>query len=176
MSFQGYQGEVNNQVGHEILGAEEGAQMMQLTQVQLARIVSSAVSQALTQHVQQIANNPTIAATASSAAVQQVQTPIMFDVPVFEGDSAASWLTWSQRVVYRARACGFEAELTAAEGEGLSVGANVFDRSNVDSVRLRNAHAPLITLINNCRGMSLEIVQRGQHRMTLGETLNYTTE
>ena len=34
-------------VGHEVPGAEEGAQMMQLIQVQLAQIVSSAVSQAL---------------------------------------------------------------------------------------------------------------------------------
>ena len=51
MSFQGYQGEVNTQVGHEISGTEEEAQMMQLTQTQLAQIVSSAVSQALTQHV-----------------------------------------------------------------------------------------------------------------------------
>ena len=31
MSFKGYQEEVNPQVGHEIPGAEEGAQMMQLT-------------------------------------------------------------------------------------------------------------------------------------------------
>ena len=55
MSFQGYQGDMNSQVGHEISGAEEGAQMMQLIQVQLAQIVSSAVSQALTtQHVQQV--------------------------------------------------------------------------------------------------------------------------
>ena len=51
MSFQGYQGKVNPQVGHEIPGAEERGQMMQLTQIQLAQIVSSAVSQVLTQHV-----------------------------------------------------------------------------------------------------------------------------
>ena len=73
---------------------------MQLTQVQVTQIVSSAVSQVLTQHVQQAANNLRIAAGASTAAVQQVQTPIKFDVPVFESDSAASWLIRSQRVVY----------------------------------------------------------------------------
>ena len=73
---------------------------MQLTQVQVTQIVSSAVSRVLTQHVQQAANNLRIAAGASTAAVQQVQTLIQFDVPVFEGDSAASWLAWSQRVVY----------------------------------------------------------------------------
>ena len=87
------------------------------------------MSQSLIQHVQQTANSPSRAAAASIAAVQQVLTPIKFDVLIFEGDSAASWLTWSQRVVYQARACGFEAELTAAGGEGLSVGADVFDRS-----------------------------------------------
>ena len=59
--------------------------------------------------------------------MEQVQTPIKFDALVFEGDSAASWLAWSQRVVHQARACGFDAELTAAEGEGLSIGAEVFD-------------------------------------------------
>ena len=61
MSFQGYQGEVNPQAWdeiHFIPGAEEGAQMMQLTQVQLAQIVSSTVNHALTQHAQQTASNP----------------------------------------------------------------------------------------------------------------------
>ena len=48
MSFHGYQRKVNPQVGYDIPGAEEGAQMMQLTQVQLMQIVSSALSQALT--------------------------------------------------------------------------------------------------------------------------------
>ena len=57
MSFQGYQGKGNPQVGHEIQGAEEGAQMMQLTQAQLAQIVTNAVSQALTKDVQQPLNN-----------------------------------------------------------------------------------------------------------------------
>ena len=49
MSFEDYQGEVNPQVGHEIPGADDGSQKMQLTQVQLTR---SAVSQVLTQQMQ----------------------------------------------------------------------------------------------------------------------------
>ena len=65
--------------------------------------------------MQQTANNPPIPAGLSTAAVQQVQTPIKFDVPVFESDSRANWLTWSQRVLYQARVFGFEVELTAAE-------------------------------------------------------------
>ena len=74
MSFQGYQREMNSQVGHEIPGAEEGTQTMQLTQVQLAQVVISAVSQALaTQHVQHTVNNQPIVAAASTSAVQQVQ-------------------------------------------------------------------------------------------------------
>ena len=60
----------------------------------------------------------------------------------------------------QARASGFEDELTAAEGDGLSVGADVFDSSKMDPVRLRNAHVAWMTLINSCSGMSLEIVQR----------------
>ena len=74
---------------------------MQLTRVQLVQIVSSAGRQALTQNVQQTANNLPMAAAASTAAVQQVQAPIKFNVVVFEGDSAARWLTWSQTVEER---------------------------------------------------------------------------
>ena len=72
MPFQGYQGEVKPQLGHEIAGAEEGAHMTQLTQVQFAQIFSSTVSQQVTQHVQYPENNPPITAAASTAAVQQV--------------------------------------------------------------------------------------------------------
>ena len=68
--------------------------------------------------------------TQNTTAAQQFQTPIKFDVSAFEGDSTTSWLAWSQRVLYQARANGFENELTAAEGDGLSVGADVFDTSN----------------------------------------------
>ena len=78
MSFQGYQGEMDPQVGHEIPGAEEGAQIMQLTQVQLAQIVinSSAVSQVLTQHMQQTARNPPLAAAAGTIPHQVRNTRI----------------------------------------------------------------------------------------------------
>ena len=90
--------------------------------------------------MEQTGSNPPLAAAPSTDAVQQVQSPTKFEIPAFEGDSAGSWLTWSQKVVYQARVCGFEAELTAAEGEGLSIGADVSDGSNVDPVRSRNAH------------------------------------
>ena len=167
MSAQGTQGEVNPLVGvgHEIPGANNGAQVIQLAQVEIAQIVSNAVSQALTHQIQQLVNSlsSTTAAnhvTQNTPAAQQFQPPIKFDVPAFEGDSTASWLTWSQRVLYQVRASGFENELTAAVGDGLSVGADVFDSSNVDPVRLRNAHAAWMILINSCSGMALEIVQR----------------
>ena len=62
--------------------------------------------------------------------------------------------------MYQARASGFQDELTVAEGDGLSVGADVFDSSNVDPVRSRNAHVAWMTLINSCSGMVLEIMQR----------------
>ena len=97
--------------------------------------------------------------TQNTTAAQQFQTPIKFDVPAFEGDSTPSWLTRSQRVLYQAGPSGFKDELTAAEGNGLSVGADVFDSSKVDPVRLQNAHVAWMTLINSCSGMVLEIVQ-----------------
>ena len=167
MSVQGTQGGVDPLVGvgHEVSGANDGAQVIQLTQVEIAHIVSNAVSQALTHQIQQLGNSlaSTTAAnhvTQNTSAAQQFQPPIQFEVPAFEGDSTASWLTWSQRVLYQARASGFENELTAAVGDGLSVGAGVFDSSNVDPVRLRNAHEACMILINSCSGMALEIVQR----------------
>ena len=110
--------------------------------MQIAQIVSNAVSQALTHAIQQIGNSPPSATAANNVpqnttAAQQFQTSIKFDVPAFECDTTASWLTWSQRVF----ASCFGDELTAAEGDGLSVGADVFDSSNnVDPVRLRTAH------------------------------------
>ena len=115
--------------------------------------------------MQQIGNSPPSTTAANNVpqnttAAQQVQTSIKFHVPAFEGDSTASWLTWSQRVLYQAWASGFEAELTAAEGDGLSVGDDVFDSSDVDPVRWRNAHVAWMTLINSYSGMALEIVQR----------------
>ena len=83
MSAQGTQGEENPLVGvgHEIPGAENDAQVIQLTQVQIAQIVSNAVSQALTHQLQQLGNIP---------STQQYQTPIKFDVPAFEGDSSTT--------------------------------------------------------------------------------------
>ena len=51
--------------------------------------------------------------------------------------------------MYQARVCRFEAELTAAEAEGLSVGADVFNGSNVDPVTLQNAHVVWMVLIYN---------------------------
>ena len=167
MFAQGTQGEVDPLVGvgHEIPGANAGTQVIQLAHVQIAQIVSNAVSQSLTHQVQQLGNSlPSATAanhvTQNTTAAQQFQTLIKFDVPAFEGDCTASWLTWSQRVLYQARASGFVNKLTAAVGDGLSVGADVFDSSNIEPVRLRNAHAAWIILINSCSGMGLEIVQR----------------
>ena len=133
--------------------------------MQIAQIVSNAVSQAPTHQMQQIENSPPSATAANyvpqnTTAAQQFQTFTKFNVPAFEGVKTTSWLTWSQRVVYQARASGFGDELTATEGDGLSVGANIFDSSNVDPVRLRNAHVAWMTLINSCSGMALKIVQR----------------
>ena len=107
MSAQGTQGEVDPLVGvgYEISGADDGAQVVQLTQVQIAQIVSNAVSQALTHQIQQLENSPPSATAANhvtqnTTAAQQFQTPIKFNVPAFKGRSTASWLTWSQRVLY----------------------------------------------------------------------------
>ena len=106
-----HQGDVDPQIEHGIPRAKEWSQIMQWGEVQLAQIVNSTVSQALTLQMQQI--------------VQQ-QVPIKYGEPTIEGDCAASWLTWIQRIVYQATTWGFVAELTTAEGEELRVWADVF--------------------------------------------------
>ena len=65
MFFQSYLGELNPQVGHENPRAEERAQIMQLSKVQLAPIVSSAASLAPTQQKQHTGNNPPLATAAN---------------------------------------------------------------------------------------------------------------
>ena len=64
--------------------------------------------------------------------------------------------------MYQTKACGFEVELAAAKGEVLSVGADVFNRSNVDPVRLRNKHLAWMKLIDSCTRMILKIVRRSE--------------
>ena len=95
MSFQATQGEVDPHVRHEIPGADDGAQVVQLTQMQIAQIISNAVSQALTHHSQQIGNSPPSATavnclTQNTTAAKQVQTSTKFDVPAVKDDSTSS--------------------------------------------------------------------------------------
>ena len=79
-------------------GTDYGDPVVKLTQMQIAQVVSIAVSQALTHQMQQIENSPPSATTAAyyvpqnTTTVQQIQTSIRFDVPAFEGDSTASSL------------------------------------------------------------------------------------
>ena len=77
MSSQGNQEDVDPLVGveYEIPGVDDGAHVVYLTQIQIAWIVSNVVSKALTHQM--------------LTAAQQLQTPIKFDVPAFEGDSTA---------------------------------------------------------------------------------------
>ena len=71
MPFQGNQGEVDSLVGHGIRGADDGTQVVQLTQIQIAQIVSNAVSQALTHQMQQIAQ--IVSNAVSQALTHQAQ-------------------------------------------------------------------------------------------------------
>ena len=64
--------------------------------------------------------------------------------------------------MYEARACNFDAKLTTAEREGLSVGADVFYGSNVDAMILRDAQVVWMTVITSWRGIAIKTVQRGE--------------
>ena len=80
MPFQGNQGEVDSLVGHEMSGADYGAQVVQLTLIQIAQIVSNAVSQALTHQMQQIGNSPP-PATAANHVTQNTTAAQSFKHP-----------------------------------------------------------------------------------------------
>ena len=73
MSFQGNQGEVEPQIGHEIPGAADGAQVVQLTQMQIAQILRNTVSQALTHQIQQIGNIPSSATAVNYVSQTRLQ-------------------------------------------------------------------------------------------------------
>ena len=79
MSFQGNQREVDPLVGvgHEIPGADDGAQVVHLTQIQIAQIVSNAVSQALTHQIQQLGNS-SLSATAANHVTQNTTAAQQF--------------------------------------------------------------------------------------------------
>ena len=82
MSFQGNRREVDPLVGvgHEISGADDGAQVVQLTKIQINRIVNNAVSQALTHQMQQIRNSPS-SATAANHVTQNTTAAQLFKHP-----------------------------------------------------------------------------------------------
>ena len=79
MSFQGNQGKVDPLVGvgHEIPGADDGAQVVQLTQIQIGQIVSNAVSQALTHQIPQLGNSPPSATAANHVTQNTTANSIM---------------------------------------------------------------------------------------------------
>ena len=131
MSFQGNQGEIDPLVGigHKIPGADDGAHVVQMTQIQIAQIVNNAVSQALTRQRQQFQTFTKfgvpafegdscccgcfaqIVSNAVSQALthqrRQFQTFIKFGVPAFEGDScyccfshSAHWLPTRKKLLF----------------------------------------------------------------------------
>lgn len=108
------------------------------------------MSQALTQQAQQGANPADTVAIRESIDKPQIQPLVKYHVPTFDGDSA----------MYQARACGFHHESTTAQGEGLCVGAKVFDDRGLHPVIFRNAHAAWITLVNSYKGMVLDIIKK----------------
>lgn len=65
-------------------------------------------------------------------------------------------MTQSQRVLYEARACGFEDELTTVEGSGRSAGGDDFGGFNVDPVGAQNTNLAWMVLVVNLKLCNVE--------------------
>ena len=105
-----------------------GTQETEIDPEQLAQVVATAVAHALPQQQQQQQQQrPREAAAASKIELKD-----------FSGRQE-DWKDWRIEYLAKAEALRFAEELTRHEVRDIIVGAEVFDTSDVDPVRLRQA-------------------------------------
>ena len=115
---------------------------------QLAQVVATAVAQALLQRQEQ----------------QQLQGPreaaaaLKVEQKDFSGRQE-DWEGWRIVHLAKAEALGFAEELTTHERRDIMVGAEEFDASGVDPVRLRQARQAWTSLITTCKGTARDLVK-----------------
>ena len=69
------------------------------------------------------------------------------------------WEDWRIEHQEKAKAMGFVDELTTHEGHDIMVGAEGFDASGVDLVRLRQARQAWTSVITTCNGTARDLVK-----------------
>ena len=118
---------------------------------QLAQVVATVVAQALLQKQQQ----------------QQQQRPreavaaLKVELKDFSGIQE-DWEEWRIEHLAKAEALGFAEELTTHEDRDIMVGANEFDASGVDPVRLRQARQAWTSLITTSKGTACDLVKSAE--------------
>ena len=118
---------------------------------QLARVFATAVAQALfRQQQQQQQQRPQEAIAALKVGLKDLS------------GRQEGWEDWRIEHQEKAKAMGFVDELTMHEGHDIMVGAEGFDASGVDLVRLRQARQTWTSLITTCKGTARDLVKSAE--------------
>ena len=72
------------------------------------------------------------------------------------------WEDWRIEHLAKAEVLGFAEELTTHEGRDITVGAEKFDASGVDPVRLRQARQAWTSLITTCKGTARDLIKSAE--------------
>ena len=115
---------------------------------QLAQVFATAVAQALLrQKQQQQQQRPREATAALKVGLKDLS------------GRQEDWEDWRIEHQEKAKAMGFVDELTTHEGHDIMVGAEEFDASGVDLVRLRQARQAWTSVITTCKGTARDLVK-----------------
>ena len=118
---------------------------------QLAQVFATAAAQALLrQQQQQQQQRPREATAALKVGLKDLS------------GRQEGWQNWRIEHEERAKAMGFVDELTTHEGHDIMIGAEGFDASGVDLVRLRQARQTWTSLITTCKGTARDLVKSAE--------------
>ena len=118
---------------------------------QLAQVFATAVAQALLrQQQQQQQQRPREATAALKVGLEDLS------------GRQEGWEDWRIEHQEKANAMGFVDELTTHEGHDIMVGAEGFDASGVDLVRLRQARQTWTSLITTCKETARDLVKSAE--------------
>ena len=128
-----------------------GAQETEMVPEQLAQVFATAVAQALLrQHQQQQQQRPREAIAELKVGLKDLS------------GRQEGWEDWKIEHQEKGKAMGFVDELTTHEGHDIMVGAERFDASGVDLVRLRQARQTWTSLITTCKGTARDLVKSAE--------------
>ena len=135
------------------------AEVTSMTQVLLLMQQQIATQQRMLERMVEAPPLAQQAVTAAAAVPPEARPPpmkIMFEK--FSGEPE-DWNAWSKVYMAQISVLGCEDVLTTPAAQGVKVGAENFDGSQVHSETLRKAKQGWVSLITNCKGVAFEIVQ-----------------